>query len=57
MGIKQNFPIWERVFPQSIERLGKPQEIAAAVTFLASPLWAYTIGACRRVDGGTSWAM
>jgi NAD(P)-dependent dehydrogenase (short-subunit alcohol dehydrogenase family) len=45
------------VFPQSIERLGKPEEIAAAVTFLASPLSAYTTGATWRVDGGTSWAM
>lgn len=46
-----------QIFPQSIERLGKPEEIAAAVTFLASPLSAYTTGACWRVDGGTSWAM
>ena len=42
------------VFPQAIERLGKPEEIAAAVTFLASPLSDYTTGACWRVDGGTS---
>ena len=45
------------VFPQSIERLGKPEEIAAAVTFIASPLSEYTTGATWRVDGGTSWAM
>jgi 3-oxoacyl-[acyl-carrier protein] reductase len=45
------------IFPQSIERLGKPEEIAAAVTFIASPLSDYTTGATWRVDGGTSVAL
>ncbi len=39
-------------FPQPIKRLGKPEEIGAAVTFLASPLSDYTTGAVWRVDGG-----
>lgn len=45
------------VYPQSILRLGKPAEIGAAVTFLASPLSDYTTGAMLRVDGGTSIAL
>jgi NAD(P)-dependent dehydrogenase (short-subunit alcohol dehydrogenase family) len=35
-----------------VPRFGRPQEIAAAVTFLASPLSDYTTGATLRVDGG-----
>jgi NAD(P)-dependent dehydrogenase (short-subunit alcohol dehydrogenase family) len=34
-------------------RLGRPADIAAAVTFLASPLADYINGANLRVDGGT----
>jgi 3-oxoacyl-[acyl-carrier protein] reductase len=45
------------IFPQSILRLGKPSEIGAAVTFIASPLSDYTTGAVLRVDGGTSLAL
>ena len=38
--------------PQLVPRLGKPEEIASAVAFLASPLSDYTTGAALVVDGG-----
>lgn len=38
--------------PQSVPRLGRPAEIAAAVTFLASPRADYITGTTLRVDGG-----
>lgn len=49
----------ERVYtskfaPQPVPRLGRPAEIAAAVTFLASPRSDYTTGATLRIDGGAS---
>jgi NAD(P)-dependent dehydrogenase (short-subunit alcohol dehydrogenase family) len=34
-------------------RLGRPEEIAAAITFLTSPLSSYTTAANLHVDGGT----
>ena len=40
--------------PQSIPRLGRSREIAAAVAFLASPLSGYTSGASLRIDGGNA---
>ena len=38
--------------PQLVQRLGRTEEIANAVAFLASPLSDYTTGATLRVDGG-----
>lgn len=35
-----------------LARLGRPEEVAAAVTWLASPAAAYTTGAILAVDGG-----
>lgn len=40
-------------FPNDIGRFGRPEEIAAAVTFLASSRAGYISGADIRVDGGT----
>ncbi|MGW0162620.1 SDR family NAD(P)-dependent oxidoreductase [Mycobacterium sp. NPDC003323] len=53
-------PGWEDIersasaqwFPNDIGRFGRPAEIAAAVTFLASEHAGYTSGADIRVDGG-----
>lgn len=46
-----------RVAPQPIERLGRPEEIAAAVAVIASPLSGYTTGSMLRIDGGISKAL
>lgn len=54
-------PAWEDVekaaattwFPNDIGRLGRPEEIAAAVCFLTSSHAGYISGADLRVDGGT----
>ncbi len=39
--------------PNDVGRLGRPEEIAAAVAYLASSLAEYVSGATIRVDGGT----
>jgi NAD(P)-dependent dehydrogenase (short-subunit alcohol dehydrogenase family) len=39
--------------PNDVGRLGRPEEIAAAVAYLASPHADYVSGATIRVDGGT----
>lgn len=38
--------------PNPVGRLGRPEDIAAAVAFLSSPLADYITGATLRVDGG-----
>jgi 3-oxoacyl-[acyl-carrier protein] reductase len=53
-------PAWEDIetaastawFPNDIGRFGRPEEIAAAVTFLAGTHADYISGADIRVDGG-----
>jgi len=54
-------PAWDDIeaaassewFPNDIGRFGRPEEIAAAVVFLASVHAGYISGADTRVDGGT----
>jgi 3-oxoacyl-[acyl-carrier protein] reductase len=56
--LSHNERIYTRDFvPQPVPRLGRPREIAVAVTLLASPLSGYTNGAFNRVDGGTANAV
>jgi NAD(P)-dependent dehydrogenase (short-subunit alcohol dehydrogenase family) len=42
----------EQLVPNDIGRMGRPNEIATAVAFLASPLAGYISGATIRIDGG-----
>jgi 3-oxoacyl-[acyl-carrier protein] reductase len=43
----------QAIAPNDVGRLGRPEEIAAAVAYLASPMADYVSGATIRVDGGT----
>ena len=43
----------QAIAPNDVGRLGRPEEIAAAVAYLASPISDYVSGATIRVDGGT----
>jgi 3-oxoacyl-[acyl-carrier protein] reductase len=43
----------ERMVPNDVGRLGRAEEIAGAVAYLASPFADYVSGATLRVDGGT----
>ena len=47
----------KEIFPNPSGRLGKPEEIAATVAFLSSPLAGYINGANIRVDGGVSFSV
>ncbi len=42
----------ERAIP--LERIGRPDEVAAAIAFLASPLSGFTTGAVLEISGGVS---
>jgi len=46
-----------QLYPQPVPRLGKSEEVAAAVGLLASSLSDYTTGALLRIDGGISRAL
>jgi NAD(P)-dependent dehydrogenase (short-subunit alcohol dehydrogenase family) len=39
---------------QPLGRLGRPEEVAGAIVYLASPLAAFVNGACLTIDGGFS---
>ncbi len=43
----------QNIAPNDVGRFGRPEEIAAAVAYLASPLADYVSGGTIRVDGGT----
>lgn len=52
--IKQNMPeAYEETLKEAVVgRLGRPEEIAAAVAFLASPVSGFTTGENMHIDGG-----
>ncbi|WP_345577874.1 SDR family oxidoreductase [Nonomuraea rosea] len=43
----------EELVPNDAGRMGRPEEIAAAVLYLSGPLADYVTGTTLRVDGGT----
>jgi 3-oxoacyl-[acyl-carrier protein] reductase len=50
MGNPERLAAWLKTIPSG--RLGKPDDIAGAVLFLASPLASYVVGQTIQVDGG-----
>ena len=43
-----------QVLRQTVERVGQPRDIAAAVCFIANPLADYMTGTTIRIDGGAT---
>ena len=42
----------EQFVQNDVGRFGKPEEVAAAVAYLSSPMADYVTGALLRIDGG-----
>ncbi len=51
--VGQDFAL-KNVLQQTVARLGQPQDIAAAVCFIASPLSGFMTGTTLRIDGGAT---
>jgi len=46
--------VLKNVVHQTVDRLGQPKDIAAAVCFIASPLSDFMTGTTFRIDGGAT---
>lgn len=42
----------EETYPEAIERMGKPEEIAALIAYLLGDESRYVTGSSYRIDGG-----